>query len=376
MTSRASLRVAMVCLAAPGGSGAVATALAHGLAVRGHRVHVVAPARPFRWEPCSRLTLHVAAAPTVAALPASPWESALASCLLELAPEVDVIHAHYAVPHAAAAWIVSRLRGTPYVVTLHGTDVTRAGVDPALRPLTREALLGAAALSAPSHHLAASARAAFGLPTPPDVLPNFVDLSRFRPPDARDRGRLDPAFAPETAGMPTLVHVSNCRPVKRVVDVVSVAAAVPGARLLVVGDGPDRAAAEAHAHALGISARVAFVGDAPGWLPHLGHGDVYLSPSAEESFGLAALEAMAAGLPVVGTRVPGFDEVVRSPAGSLHPVGDVAAMAAAVRTLLGDAASHEQARRAARDVASAYAEDAVVPHYEAMLLRAAGAPAA
>ena len=359
------MRIGVSCLAAPGGSGAVATAVARGLALRGHEVRLVASEQPFRWAPTPGLSFHRVEIPPAPALPNPPWEYSLAAALVDVSQVVDVIHVHYAVPHLAAALLAAESR-CPVVATLHGTDVTRVGSHPAVLPFTRSLLTRCAALSTPSAHLAKVAQRLFALPETPRALPNFIDPEALRPPATPQRAVFDPLFSSALSGLATLVHVSNCRPVKRVTDAIRVVGALPEARLVVIGEGPDRAAAEREAEALGASDRVAWVGAE--WLPRFGHADAYLNPSEEESFGLAALEAMAVGLPVVGTRVPGFDEVVlHGVTGSLHPVGDAAGMAAGVREVLG----RPELRAAARHRAvSGFSADAVLPEVEAWLASA------
>jgi N-acetyl-alpha-D-glucosaminyl L-malate synthase BshA len=251
---------------------------------------------------------------------------------------LDVLHVHYAMPFATSAYLAKQImlpRSLGVVTTLHGTDITLVGSDPSYLPLTRFSILASDAVTVPSRWLAEATRRMLDLPAtfPIDVVPNFVDVDRFRP---RARTGATPADRP-----PVLVHVSNFRPLKRVGDVVAVFARVRAAgpaRLRLVGDGPDRAAAVAELARLGLAA----------------DAEVFLLPSESESFGLAALEALACGVPVVASDVGGLPEVIADgEVGFLHRVGDVAGMAASARRLLGDPLLRGRMAAAARARAEA-----------------------
>lgn len=332
MSDSSRLTVGTLCLSGVGGSGVVAADVSTRLAERGHEVHLVSDRAPFRLEDIDvPVRLHTAGVPDAPALARAPITLALASKLAEVIQKqrLDVIHVHYAVPNAVAARLARLVVGPsapPTVVTLHGTDVTPVGSDPAYRAVTREALLDATVWTAPSEDLAAVAYEALGLPghRPIRVIPNFVDVECFEP---------SPRPCPSRPF--TVIHVSNFRPVKRVGDAVlsfakmAEALKPSKARLLLVGDGPDRPRVETTVRSLGICDRVRFLGvrhDVARWLRH---SDVALVPSGSESFGLSALEALAAALPVVATRVGGLSDVVRDgETGLLAPVGDTDALAA------------------------------------------------
>jgi N-acetyl-alpha-D-glucosaminyl L-malate synthase BshA len=264
---------------------------------------------------------------------------------------------HYAVPHAASAYLARQTLGAdaPRIVTsLHGTDVTGIGSDPSYRAITRFCIEASDAITVPSPFLRDKARELLGVdPSAPiEVIPNFVDTDHFAPAARREPGRLEPLFEASfgrdgecDANGPLLFHVSNFRPVKRVTDLIEVLArvrrSVP-ARLVLVGDGPDRMAAAQRARELGIQRNVCFLGKRPDFVEQLKQADAFLLTSESESFGLAALEALSCGVPVFGYRVGGVSEVVTEEVGHLVAPFDVDALAAAVTALLQD--SDERAR--------------------------------
>lgn len=326
------LSIATVCLSGVGGSGVVAAEVATGLARRGHRVHLVSDRPPFRLEDLDvPVHLHTADLPAAPALARQPVTLALASKLAEVIQRehLDVIHVHYAVPNAVAGQLARMLlapEAPAMVVTLHGTDVTPVGADPAYYAVTRHALQDAAVLTAPSQHLAALVPETFALPgVEVRVIPNFVDAQT-----------LEPAVACEQRPF-TVVHVSNFRPVKRAADAVGAFARLPasmGARLLMIGDGPERPAVEAQVRRAGLGERVRFMGVRHDVMRWLRQSDVAVVPSGAESFGLSALEALSVGIPVVATRVGGLPDVVRDgESGLLAEVGDIGALGAHLHRL-------------------------------------------
>ncbi len=348
----AVLRVGVVCFSTFGGSGVVAAEVASALADRGHQVHVFSDDVPGRLDPARPgVHFHAAAAPAYAQLKHPLYGLALTSKIVDVARRdgLDVIHAHYAIPHAAAAVLARAvLAADPggtvprLVTTLHGTDITLVGSDPSFLPLTQYAITASDAVTTPSAWLAGATFERLAIPAAVqiDVVPNFVDVDRFRPGDS-------PAH-----GVPVLVHVSNFRPVKRVGDVLAVFAAIRAerpARLRLVGDGPDRPGLEAEVAARGLSSDVEFLGEQIDLPAVLRGADLFLLPSETESFGLVALEAMACGLPVVASAVGGLPEVIADgETGFLCPMGDVGAMAAAARRLLDDASERARLGAAGR----------------------------
>jgi len=358
------VRIGLTCHASFGGSGVIATELALALASRGHDVHLVAahapPRLPSRSVP--GLTLHEVKNPTHPLFPHGEFTLALASKLAEVGSSLDVLHVHYAIPLATSALLANELLGAKapkLVTTVHGTDVLTLGLEPAFRPLVRQALERSHLVSAPSAWLARAAADGLELTRPVQVVPNFVDGTRFRP------GVKPPG------GLPTLTHNSNFRSLKRVQDVVRIFERVRRAvrcELELIGDGPERPSVEALVRELGLEAQVRFSGETVDVVPHLQASTVFLMPSEVESFGLAALEAMACGVPVVASATGGLPEVVRDGiTGFLHQPGDVEAMAASTVRLLEDAALLQRCSSAAREWSiSHWQPEPVVARWEAL----------
>lgn len=366
-----AMNVAVLCLSGLGGSSVAAATLAAHLAERGHRLWVLAPERPFRlpasdnpgYVPVPQAAYHIFAEPLT--------HLAIAGTLQRLLSEnpVDVVHVHYALPAAPMALLALEMvaersgTGPALVTTLHGSDVTILGRQPALQPVLLHALGRSQAVTAVSRFLRREV-GALGHGGPVAVLPNVVDTVQFRP---RSDPSLRSLFArPEEA---VLVHVSNFRPVKAVLDVVRVFALVRRslpARLLLVGEGPDLQRAREEVEALGATGEVAFLGFRPNVAAILAVGDVFLFPSLSESFGLAAAEAMACGVPVVGSAVGGIPEVVaHGETGFLCPPHDVEAMAdATVRLLIDDGLRRRMGELAHRRVVERFSPGVVVPRYE------------
>jgi len=358
------MRIGIVCYPTYGGSGVVATELGRHLAARGHEVHFISLERPFRLDESSgRVYLHRIGLPDYPVLPSRPYGMATAGSIAEVVRnhKLDVVHVHYAVPHLAAAILAQTLLGrdrVPVVVTLHGTDVTVLGNDVALASVMRDGLEQVDCVTAVSRYLRRRTRELFGVSRAITVIPNFVDVWQFRPRLRKEKDR-----------MPVVVHVSNFRPVKRIATVIHVFARMishRAAKLLLVGDGPERTAAEALVERLGIRGHVHFAGKVANVAPVLAAGDLFLLPSVEESFGLAAVEAMACGLPVLASRVGGLPEVVvDGETGFLFDPDDEQGMAEAGVKLLSDAERREEMGLAARDrVMAHFTADKLIPRYE------------
>jgi L-malate glycosyltransferase len=376
----APLRVGVVCFSTFGGSGVVAAEVAGALAERGHEVHVFSDEVPGRLDPSRpRVHFHAVAPPAYAQLKHSLYALALTSKIVDVARQhgLDVVHAHYAIPHATSAVLARAVLAADghgpaprLVTTLHGTDITLVGSDPSFLPLTQFSIAASDAVTTPSAWLAGATFERLRIPASVqiDVVPNFVDAARFRPGE------------PVAHEAPVLVHVSNFRPLKRVGDVLAVFAAIRAerpARLRLVGDGPDRAGLEAQVAARGLSADVEFLGEQIDLPAVLRGADLFLLPSETESFGLVALEAMACGLPVVASAVGGLPEVVADgETGFLCPMGDVGAMAAAARRLLDDAPARARFGAAARRRAeSEFRLDPAVDRYVDIYRRVLARPA-
>jgi N-acetyl-alpha-D-glucosaminyl L-malate synthase BshA len=377
-----SLRIAIVCYPSLGGSGVVASEIAAGLAARGHRVHVIASRPPSRPLPQSeRLFFHAVAVSDYPLFDHPPYELAVAATIVAVAREQrpDVLHVHYAVPHAAAAHLARQVLGTEaprLVTTLHGTDVTHVGADPLYRAVTRFTIAAADGLTVPSVFLRRETERLLGdAGGPPlEVIANFVDTDRFAPPERDDRSHLAALFpAGGERDGPLLIHVSNFRTVKRAADLIDVLERlrrrVP-ARLLLVGDGPERARAAERARRLGVEESVRFLGRRVDFADSLQHADAFLLPSESESFGVAALEALSCGVPVFGYRVGGLPEVVTADVGALVEPFDVEALAAAVLEAVTDGDKRAALGRAARAHALAhFRRDPAIDRYEAFYRR-------
>ena len=370
------MRIGIVCYPTYGGSGAVATELGLALAQRGHDVHFVSYAQPFRLTGFNeRVTFHEVKIGAYPLFEHPPYSLALAVMLHQVAVQekLDVIHAHYAIPHAMSALEAKELLGAQpisVVTTLHGTDITLVGQDPSYFTITKYSIEHSDAVTAVSAYLRDETYRAFGCDTCRiEVIPNFVDLAEFHPPE--------PGTCRHGTREKTLMHISNMRPVKRMQDVVRIFAKVREqlpARLVLVGDGPDRPLAEREAEALGVRAAVRFLGKVEDVAAALRWADLYLLPTQAESFGLSALEALATGVPVVGANAGGLPEVVENGVtGCLAPPGDVDAMAAGALELLGDAQRWKAASHAERERAAVFAKERVVPQYEALYESVTGA---
>jgi N-acetyl-alpha-D-glucosaminyl L-malate synthase BshA len=366
------VKIGITCYPTYGGSGAVATELGIALAGRGHEVHFISYEHPFRLPHfLPRVYFHEVSIGNYPLFEYPPYDLALAVRMHDvvLAHELDLLHVHSAIPHATSAWIAKEMlreqgRALPVVTTLHGTDITIVGQDHSYQAITKFSIERSDRITAVSQWLKDETTRAFGCSDCPiEVIPNFVDPTVF------DRARYGNELRQELGGgRPVLMHISNFRPVKRVVDVIRVFARVRAQNdcvLVMVGDGPDRHAAEEEARRLGVAADVRFLGKIDTVAPLFAAADVYVFPSESESFGLSALEALASGVPVVAARVGGVPEVVRDGVtGALLPLGDVEGMAQAVRGFLDPGRWSEASAAAAADARARFATSDVVARYE------------
>lgn len=387
----APLRIAVTSFPSLGGSGIVATELGRALAHRGHEVHFLCYDRP-AWidEPRDRLHVHRVEVPDYPLPHLGAYPLALASALSSLCERVsiDLIHLHYAIPHTTSAVLAKQLlasRGLPVpklVTTLHGTDVTLVGSDPAIAPIHRYTLEQCDGLTSPSEYLRQTATMRLGLSSqlPFEVIPNFIDTDRFSPErnPAHRRDILSSILGreltqTESDALRVLSHSSNFRPVKRIDDLLLMMQALRDdlpVLLLLIGDGPERERLQKQVHQNGLSSSVCFLGQQQDFVPLLKLSDVFLLPSQLEGFGLSALEALGCGVPVVASNVGGLPEVITDGQnGFLHEVGNVAAITSAVRQLLTDATRWTQMSHAARhSVEQSFRRDPLVTRYEQLFL--------
>ena len=369
------MRIGITCYPTYGGSGVVATELGIELAADGHDVHFISYSQPFRLTGRDDgIFYHEVPVSSYPLFEFPPYDLALASRMAEVAEfcDLDLLHVHYAIPHSVSAllarqMLAARGRRLPFVTTLHGTDITLVGLDRSYLPITRYSIQESDGVTSISNYLRDKTIEDFGVTRPIEVVPNFVNCDVYTPfIDAEARAAARARYAqPDEA---ILLHLSNFRPVKRVVDVVKVfsqvACEVP-AQLVLVGDGPDRSAAEWLAHDLKINERVHFLGKQDRVNELLPLADLMVMPSSMESFGLAALEAMACKVPSIATRVGGVPELIDDGVtGLLYPVGAVDEMAAGAIGLLKDRARLDVMRDAARKAAqSRYCATLVLPRY-------------
>ena len=363
------LRVGIVCYPTFGGSGVVATELGKALAVQGHEVHFITYNQPVRlgsFHP--GVYYHEVEVSKYPLFEYPPYELVLTSKMVEVVQthNLNLLHVHYAIPHASAAVNAKCILAdagliVPVVTTLHGTDITLLGKDASFKPVITHAINASDVVTTVSQSLKDDTVRLFEVSRDVEVVHNFVCPSHFeRPPDLEFRSQLSPK------GTPILCHVSNFRPVKRVLDVIDTFARVRAAReatLLMVGDGPDRAHAEARCRELDLAQDVVFLGKVKNPIEPLLISDLLLLPSETESFGLVALEAMAAGVPVVSSNVGGLPEVnVQEETGFLRDVGDVEGMAQDALAILDDGALRGFKQRA-KARASEFTIDRILPHY-------------
>jgi N-acetyl-alpha-D-glucosaminyl L-malate synthase BshA len=375
------MRIGITCYPTYGGSGIVGAELGLELAKRGHSVHFISYAPPLRLgnTPRERVHFHAVDMFTYPLFEYPPYTDALASKLKEVAVEqsLDLIHMHYAIPHAVSAYLAREMlkpeRHLPVVTTLHGTDITLVGRDPSFLPITKFSIEQSNAITTISNYLKEATREEFCIECPIEVIYNFIDAEYYR---REPNEGLRKSIAPNNEKI--ILHVSTFRPVKRITDCLEMIAEMRrlengagsqfGVKLLMCGDGPERADAECLAWRLGVEDAVIFAGKQPQAQirDYLSIADLFVLPSQSESFGLVALEAMACEVPVIATRVGGIPEVVlEGETGYLFPVGDVNHMAEAALRLLQDEDKCLAFGKRGREIALAnFTTDRIIPQYE------------
>ncbi len=371
------MNIAIVCYPTHGGSGVVASELALGLADRGHEVHIVSYAVPFRLRAFHpNVLIHEVEMATYPLFKYPPYTLGLATKLAEVATEhpLDIIHAHYAVPHAVSAFLAKELLGgwPKIITTLHGTDITLVGSDESFHRVIRFAIEVSDGVTAVSRYLERRTVDEFSIERPIEVIYNFIDTARCRrSPDKCTREH----WAPNDEKI--LMHASNFRPVKRVSDVVRIFARVRQeipAKLLLVGEGPERLFVQTLVKELKLSKDVHFLGEQDYLESLLSCADLFLLPSEQESFGLVALEAMSCEVPVIGASIGGLPEVVvHNETGFLFPVGEIQRMARAATALLSDEDELRKFRKSARQRAvEMFDASKIIPQYERLYEKVLG----
>lgn len=357
------MRIGITCYPTYGGSGIVATELGLELARRGHEVHFISYAHPIRLTAGTPgIFYHEVEVSTYPLFQYPPYVMALASRMAEIAEHqhLDLLHVHYAIPHAVAAYLareMTKSRRLPFVTTLHGTDITIVGADPSYFRTTQFAMEQSDGITTISEYMRDRTIDFFGIGQPIEVIHNFVNVDLYRPADELRPGRK------------RILHISNFRPVKRVLDCVRALALVRreiDAELLMAGDGPDRGPAERLSRELGVAEFVRFLGKQDNMERLIPQTDVLHLPSETEAFGLAALEAMACGVPPVATQSGGLpDLITQGKDGFMEPVGDVQAQAARLISLLADEEQRKAvAQEARRTAVRRFSTELIIPLYE------------
>lgn len=364
------MRIGITCYPTYGGSGVVATELGIELAASGHEVHFISYSQPFRLSGRDDgIFYHEVPVSSYPLFEFPPYDLALASRMFEVAEfcDLDLLHVHYAIPHSVSALLARSMaapRRLPFITTLHGTDITLVGNNRSFLPITRYSIEQSDGVTSISRYLLDRTLKDFDIKRPIEVIPNFVNCDLyFRQPDPKLRA----AWAPN--GEVILMHLSNFRPVKRILDAVEVFAMVcekMPAKLVMIGDGPDRGPAEELARTRGVENDVIFLGKQNGVQAKLSQADLFLLPSQLESFGLAALEAMACEVPVIATNVGGVPEVVEHGVdGYLVEPGDVKLAAKYAIDLLSRADRGREVGQLARAHAKEkFCANDVIPKYE------------
>jgi len=370
------MRIGIVCYPTFGGSGVLATELGKALAQKGHHVHFITYQQPVRLSGfIPNIFYHEVQVPTYPLFDYPPYETALASTMVDVIKNnnLDLLHVHYAIPHASAAYMAKKIlegegKHIPVITTLHGTDITLVGRDKTYAPVVAFSINQSDAITAVSNDLRDETRKTFHIEKDIEVIYNFVDVQRFtrKPIDAFKK-----VIAPN--GERILLHASNFRKLKRVQDVVKIFYEVQkkiSAKLLFVGDGPERQSAEELARSLGVCDEIRFVGKQEQMEDILAIADLFLLPSEYESFGLAALEAMAAGVPVISTNAGGLKEInIDGETGYMGNVGDILSMSRKALDILEDDDRLNEFKRRAAAHAKKYDIANIVPVYEKLYER-------
>lgn len=365
------MKIAIVCYPTFGGSGVVATELGIALSKRGHEVHFVTYKQPVRLEYLSnKIKYHEVIVPEYPLFHYQPYELALSSKLVTVVKEhdIDLLHVHYAIPHAYAGFMAQQMLKTegielPMMTTLHGTDITLVGSHSFYKPAVNFSINQSNIVTSVSDSLKKDTKAIFDIHKEIHVVPNFIDFQNL-PKNIGECQRDLMAAEDERI----ITHVSNLRPVKRIDDLIKVFDKIQKkvkSRLIIIGDGPERENASKLAHELGVRDKIMFLGKSNEIEKILCYSDLFLLPSEKESFGLAALEAMAYGVPVISTDVGGVPEVnIHGESGYLSALGDINDMANNAIKILQDSDTLDKFKLRARDIALRFDMQNIVPQYE------------
>ncbi len=366
------MKIGIVCYPTFGGSGVLATELGIALSDKGYEVHFITYEQPVRLNQAfhPNIYFHEVKVPTYPLFDFPPYETALASAMVNVIvnQELDILHLHYAIPHASAAYFARQIlrksgRDIPFITTLHGTDITLVGKDPTYEPVVTFSINESDAITAVSDNLREETLRSFKIEKEIHVIPNFVDIKRFH---QTDKDHFKQMLAPD--GERILVHVSNFRAVKRVKDVIRIFEKIHKeipSKLLMIGDGPDRQSAEDLARALGIYADIRFLGKQEQISEILSISDLFILPSETESFGLSALEAMACSVPLISSNAGGLPEInIEGKTGFMGNVGDIDVMAEKAIYILGDDARLKEFKKAAIAQARHFEKQHIIPMYE------------
>ncbi len=363
------MKIGIVCYPTYGGSGVVATELGKALADKGHQIHFISYAMPMRLDGyLGNVFYHEVEIATYPLFEFPLYTPALASKMVEVArfEKLDLIHAHYAIPHATSAFLAREIvnNGLKVVTTLHGTDITLVGLEPSFLPVVKFSIERSDGVTAVSRFLREKTLTNLGINKDITVIPNFVDTEKYKRIACED---ICKKFAPK--GEKVLVHISNFRSVKRVPDVIKIFNEVQKkipSKLILVGDGPERSNCEMLVRELGLQKSVKFLGKQLELVPILSSADLFLMPSQSESFGLSALEAMACGVPVISSSVGGLPELqVHGETGYIAEIGDIDRMARYAIDLLTNESKHTLFSEAARRRAIEFDVHKIVAQYEA-----------
>ncbi|MGD8307643.1 MAG: N-acetyl-alpha-D-glucosaminyl L-malate synthase BshA [Ignavibacteria bacterium] len=365
------MKIGITCYPTYGGSGVIATELGKELALRGHNVHFISYALPFRLKTyVENIVFHEVETSSYPLFEFPLYSLALASKMEEVAEyeSLDVLHVHYAIPHATSALLAKQMlkekKDLKIITTLHGTDITLVGLEPSFLPLVKFSIEQSDGVTSVSRFLKEKTLTNYSCDKEIEVIPNFVDTEYFKPNANKDfRKNIAPG------GEKVLVHTSNFRVVKRVPDTIKIFEQVQkeiSSKLLLVGDGPDRSECERLCRELNLCDKVKFLGKQEALVEILNAADVFLIPSQSESFGLAALEAMACGLPVISSSVGGLPELIgHNNSGYIAEIGDVDRMAKYVIDLLSNEKKYKVFSKKARERAvNKFDISKVIPIYE------------